>query len=178
MTCPAPTVKLNGAPPSWRQATRAVLLSSGDGIAAARWTALAVLGGAWDAKIDHIHVIVANRNQAEQWYAEVMGFTRVVELESWAADGPLTLQNSSGTVHIALFERPVQPCRSTIALSVGAQEFVAWRLHLVDMLKRPVEPEDHRLAWSLYFADPDGNPWEITSYQHAVVATLLRPTGT
>ena len=38
--------------------------------------------------------------------------------------------------------------------------------------------EDHGLSWSLYFADPDGNPWEITSYQHAVVATLLKPTGT
>ena len=41
-----------------------------------------------------------------------------------------------------------------------------------------VEPEDHGLAWSLYFADPDGNPWEITCWQHAVVATMLQPTGT
>ena len=24
---------------------------------------------------------------------------------------------------------------------------------------------------------PDGNPWEITTYQHAVVATLLKPIG-
>jgi catechol-2,3-dioxygenase len=128
-------------------------------------------------RIDHIHVYASNRNKSEQWYAEMMGFTRVAALESWAADGPLTLQNSSGTVHIALFEAPAQPCRSVIALSVGAAEFVAWRAHLVDKLERPVEPEDHQLAWSLYFADPDGNPWEITSYQHAVIATLLRPTG-
>jgi catechol-2,3-dioxygenase len=128
-------------------------------------------------RIDHIHVYVTNRNKAEQWYADVMGLSRVVELESWAADGPLTLQNPSGTVHVALFEAPAQPCRSVIALSVGAAEFVAWRQHLVDKLKRPVEAEDHQLSWSLYFADPDGNPWEITSYQHAVIATLLRPTG-
>ena len=129
-------------------------------------------------RIDHIHVYATHRNKAEQWYADVMGFARVVALESWAEDGPLTLQNSSGTVHIALFEAAPQHNRATIALAVGAQEFVAWRDHLVARLKRPVEPEDHRLAWSLYFADPDGNPWEITSYQHAVVATLLRPTGT
>jgi len=128
-------------------------------------------------RIDHIHIYVAHRNKAEQWYADVMGFTRVHELESWAEGGPLTLANSSGTVHIALFEAAPQACRTVVALSVGAQEFVAWRQHLVDKLKRPVEPEDHRLAWSLYFADPDGNPWEITSYQHAVVATLLAPTG-
>jgi catechol-2,3-dioxygenase len=128
-------------------------------------------------RIDHIHLYVANRNKAEQWYASVMGFTRMVELESWADDGPLMLQNSSGTVHVAMFEATPQPCRSTIAVAVGAEEFVAWRTHLVEMLKRPVEPEDHRLSWSLYFADPDGNPWEVTSYQHAVIATLLRPTG-
>ena len=128
-------------------------------------------------RIDHIHLYATNRNKAEQWYADVMGFSRMPELESWADAGPLTLTNSSGTVHIALFEAAPQPCRSVIALSVGAEEFVAWRQHLVDKLERPVEAEDHQLAWSLYFEDPDGNPWEITSYQHAIVATLLKPTG-
>jgi catechol 2,3-dioxygenase-like lactoylglutathione lyase family enzyme len=129
-------------------------------------------------RVDHIHLYAADRNKAEQWYADVMGFTRVHELESWSeGGGPLTLANSSGTVHIALFEASPQPCRSVIALSVGAEEFVAWRQHLVDKLKRPVEAEDHQLAWSLYFADPDGNPWEITSYQHAIIATLLKPIG-
>jgi catechol-2,3-dioxygenase len=128
-------------------------------------------------RIDHIHVYATDRKKAEQWYADMMGFARMPELESWADGGPLMLSNSSGTVHIALFEAPAQPCRSVIALSVGAEEFVAWRRHLVDKLQRPVEAEDHQLSWSLYFADPDGNPWEITSYQHAVVATLLKPTG-
>jgi catechol-2,3-dioxygenase len=128
-------------------------------------------------RIDHIHLYATHRNKAEQWYADVMGFSRVRELESWAEKGPLTLANSSGTVHIALFEAPAQACRSVIALSVGAEEFIAWRQHLVDTLKRPVEAEDHQLSWSLYFEDPDGNPWEITSYQHAVIATLLKPIG-
>ena len=81
-------------------------------------------------RIDHIHLYATHRNSAEQWYADVMGFKRVPELESWADGGPLTLSNSSGTVHIALFEAPAQPCRSVIALSVGAEEFVAWRQHL------------------------------------------------
>ncbi len=130
-------------------------------------------------RFDHVHVYVADRDRAERWYADVMGLVRAPELETWADDGgPLTLTNGSGTVHIALFERPPQPCRSTIALAVGAEEFVAWRKHLVEHLKRPVELDDHELSWSLYFADPDGNPWEITCYQHAVVATLLEPPGT
>jgi len=130
-------------------------------------------------RVDHIHVYVTDRVAAERWYADVMGLERVPELERWARDGgPLTLQNRSGSVHVALFEGPPQPCRSTIALAAGAEEFRAWQLHLVEKLKRPVEAEDHELAWSLYFSDPDGNPWEITNYQHAIVATLLKPTGT
>ena len=130
-------------------------------------------------RIDHIHVHVADRNRAEQWYADVLGLRRMPELEFWAADGgPLTLQNPSGTVHVALFESAPQPCRSTIAVSVGAEEFVAWRLHLVEQLRRPVEPEDHQVSWSLYFSDPDGNPLEVTTWQHAMTATMLRPTGT
>ena len=28
-------------------------------------------------RIDHIHLYASNRNKAEQWYADVMGFTRV-----------------------------------------------------------------------------------------------------
>jgi catechol-2,3-dioxygenase len=129
-------------------------------------------------RIDHIHVHVADRNRAEQWYADVMGFRRMPELESWADGGPLMLENSSGTVRIALFESAAPQCRSTTALVASPEEFVAWRRHLIEQLKRPVEPEDHQLAWSLYFEDPDANTWEITSYQHAVIAMMLRPAGT
>ncbi|HEY9025100.1 MAG TPA: VOC family protein, partial [Burkholderiaceae bacterium] len=58
-------------------------------------------------RIDHVHVYASDRAKAERWYAEVMGFSRVPELEEWAADGgPLTLGNASGSVHFALFERP------------------------------------------------------------------------
>ncbi len=129
-------------------------------------------------RIDHLHVHVADRHKAEQWYADVMGFARMPELESWAERGPLMLHNSSGTVRIALFETAPPASRATVAFVASPEEFVAWRQHLIEKLRRPVEPEDHQLAWSLYFQDPDGNPWEITSYQHALVATMLAPAGT
>ena len=129
-------------------------------------------------RIDHLHVHVADRNKAEQWYADVMGFARMPELEAWADGGPLMLHNSSGTVRIALCEAAPPAMRATVALVASPEEFVAWRQHLIAKLRRPVEPEDHRLAWSLRFQDPDGNPWEITSYQHALVATMLAPAGT
>lgn len=47
---------VNGVPPSWRQAVRAVLLSCGDHVAASHYTSLTILGG--DGRgADMIHVI-------------------------------------------------------------------------------------------------------------------------
>ena len=124
--------------------------------------------------IDHIHVFVSDRAAAERWYATVMGFERVRDLEFWAADGgPLTIADRSGTIHLALFERPAQACRSTIALGVDATQFLAWRTHLARIFEREVEAVDHQVSWSLYFADLDGNPFEITSYDYATLATKL-----
>ena len=55
-------------------------------------------------RVDHIHVFVADRAVAEDWYTSVLGFARVKELEFWAPEGgPLTLSDGSGTVHVALF---------------------------------------------------------------------------
>ena len=123
-------------------------------------------------RFDHIHVFVSDRAVSEQWYASVMGFSRVDELEFWARDGgPLTIGNPSGTIHLALFERPAEKCRSTIALAADARQFVAWRAHLTKVLARSIEPVNHQVSWSLYFTDPDGNPFEITSYDYATLAS-------
>ena len=124
-------------------------------------------------RIDHIHVYVTDREVSEQWYGDVLGLLRMPELESWATDGgPLTVANEAGTVHLALFERKPQPSRSTIAFGVTAPEFVAWRKHLVAALREPPTIEDHELSWSLYFSDPDGNPYEITTYEYGAVERL------
>ena len=116
--------------------------------------------------IDHIHVFVADRAEAERWYQRVLGLRRTPELEFWAKDGgPLTLQDDSAQIHIALFERPAKPCRSTIALRVHGSLFRQWQSHLEQELPGAVTFEDHEASVSLYFADPDGNPYEITTYE-------------
>jgi len=123
--------------------------------------------------IDHVHVHVADRAAAEGWYGRVLGLGRVREYEFWAAgDGPLFLRNAEGTVQLALFERPAGERRSTIALGVGAAEFAAWRDHLARELGQPPELEDHEASLSLYFHDPDGNPYEITTCEHAAARAL------
>jgi catechol-2,3-dioxygenase len=72
-----------------------------------------------------------------------------------------------------LFERPARACRSTIALAASAQQFMAWQAHLESCLRQAVPAVDHQVAWSIYFADPDGNPYEITCYDHAALAARL-----
>lgn len=121
--------------------------------------------------IDHIHVYVANRAASEKWYERVLGLRRKEDLVFWANDGgPLTLTNEQDTIHIALFERPTEKCRSTVAFGVSAEELRTWQSHLRETLGRDPRLEDHQVSWSLYFADPDGNPYEITTYEYAEFA--------
>ena len=125
-------------------------------------------------RVDRVHVHVADRAAALPWYASVLGFAAVPELAFWAADGgPLTVSNPSGTIHLALFERGAQTYRSTIALAANATQFLAWRAHLEAVLGRAVAAVDHQVSWSMYFADPDANPFEITSGEYAVLAALF-----
>lgn len=126
-------------------------------------------------RIDHIHVFVVDRVAAECWYGAVLGFSRVNELEFWASNGgPLTLSDRSGSVYLALFERKPEKCRSTIAMATTGTDFLAWQVHLELELSHPPALEDHQVSWSLYFEDPDGNPYEITSYEYAEIAQHLR----
>jgi catechol-2,3-dioxygenase len=129
--------------------------------------------------VDHIHVYVADRAAAERWYRDVLGLTRVPDLEFWADDGgPLTVRNTADTVHLALFERPPQRTRSTVAMRVDGAGFLAWQAHLGRVLARTMQPVDHVASWSLYFEDPDGNPYEITTYDYAAVQERLQGAAT
>ena len=128
--------------------------------------------------VDHLHVFVADRAAAERWYADALGLRRVEALAHWAADGgPLTLADAADRVHLALFERPPQPNRATIALGTDAAGFIAWRRRLAHWLGEAPEAVDHGVSWSIYFSDPDGNPYEITCYQHGQVAAALQAEG-
>ena len=126
------------------------------------------------AGIDHIHVFVADRAAAERWYQRVLGFERVSELEQWATDsGPLTIE--SGGVHLALFERPPQPNRANHRIE-GQRSRIS--SHGVPACVMRSERNSSRptmnLSWSLYFSDPYGNPYEITSYDYDSLANELR----
>lgn len=123
--------------------------------------------------IDHIHVYVEDRTQAVIWYENVLGFTPVEALKSWAVDGgPLTIGNAGGTVHLALFEKPDHDEGATIAFSTGGNALLAWKTHL-ESKGIYLTVSDHDLSYSLYFQDPDGNKYEITTYDHDLVRARL-----
>lgn len=124
--------------------------------------------------IDHVHVFVADCAAARQWYARVLGLTPVPELEFWAREGgPLALSNPARTVTLALFEQSESVHRAIVALRVSGADFLAWQRDLSAAPDLAVRRADHAVSWSLYFADPDGNRFEITTYDHAAVAAVM-----
>ena len=124
--------------------------------------------------IDHVHVYVANWDEAEEWYQKVLGFTRAEKFMVWAVkNGPLTLENPNGNIHLALFEREDHPDTSAIAFGATGEEFLTWKTHLQDH-GLELRVSDHKLAYSLYFSDPWGNLHEITTYEHEYVREHLK----
>jgi len=123
--------------------------------------------------IDHVHVYVASWSDAEEWYQTVLGFKRVDALMFWAVDnGPLTLENPEGNIHLALFERDSHPDTSAIAFGASGEEFLAWKAHL-ESQGLELMVTDHSLSYSMYFSDPWGNLHEITTNERDYVAEKL-----
>ena len=123
--------------------------------------------------IDHVHVDVANWGEAEEWYQSVLGFRRVDAFMAWAVkNGPLTVENLEGTIHLALFESDNPTSISAIAFGASGEDFLAWKLHL-ESHGLDLRVTDHKLAYSLYFSDPWENLHEITTYDRDYVAENL-----
>lgn len=116
---------------------------------------------------DHLHVFVADRAAAVRWYERVLGLRPVEALRHWAqGGGPLVVADAAARVHLALFERPPQANRAMLALAIAAADWPRWQAHLrLQGIASTIE--DHGESWSIYFDDPDGNPYEITCYEVA-----------
>lgn len=125
--------------------------------------------------IDHVHVYVADRETARIWYARVLGLVPVSELAFWADEGgPLTVANPARSVSLALFEAGGTRRRATVAFRVAGTDFLYWHRELTARDDLELRVSDHTVSYSLYFADPDDNRFEITTYDHADVAPAIK----
>jgi catechol 2,3-dioxygenase len=123
--------------------------------------------------VDHLHVNVGNWSEAEEWYRSVLNFKRVDALMAWAVkNGPLTIENPEGTVHLALFESDNPERTNVIAFGASGEEFLSWKTHL-ENFGLELRVTDHRMAYSMYFSDPWKNNHEITTYEHDYVREKL-----
>jgi catechol 2,3-dioxygenase-like lactoylglutathione lyase family enzyme len=130
------------------------------------------------AEIDHVELFVPDREAAAEWYETVFGLTPVPEYEAWVEEGPLMLSGDDGETMLALFEgEPTGEADPTgyrrVAFRVDGETF----REFVDSLPRlPVsdgegesigsdDVVDHDLSNSIYFTDPYGNPFEVTTYE-------------
>ena len=120
--------------------------------------------------IDHIHVFVPDRQEALGWYNTILGFKPVKRLMFWAETGPLTIGNDEGTIHIALFKGKTKSNRSVIAFNATGEEFIDWHKRINNVLNEVIEVDDHSVSFSIYFEDPYGNPYEITSYDYEILS--------
>jgi catechol 2,3-dioxygenase-like lactoylglutathione lyase family enzyme len=118
--------------------------------------------------IDHVALGVRDVERSAKWYIEVLGFERLHE-GMW--NGVPTFIGK-GNTGIALFPASHEPKPSNhreirmlhLAFRVNRENFLAAQRELE---KRGIEFEfqDHEIAHSIYFSDPDGHTLEITSYE-------------
>ncbi len=128
-----------------------------------------------------------DRYAAAAWYERVFGTQIVQEFEDWAVEGgPLMISTHEAGTKIALFEgvppnNGGQFSAKRVAFRADGEGFITFldRLNeaaiLNDRGARLTRDQvmDHDKAWSIYFVDPYGNRYEITTYDYAFVKDRL-----
>ena len=92
-------------------------------------------------QLDHVELFVPNRHEAAAWYRRVLGLEILSEYEFWAADPrvPLMVSSDAGNTKLKDHHDRVVTIDSVV---------------------------DHAKAYSVYFSDPYGHQFEITTYDH------------
>ncbi len=119
--------------------------------------------------LDHVAISVSDMERSVQWYVEVLGLERQ-HTDVWDGVPQFVGKGATG---IAIFpardagDGPDRPSR------VGLRHF-ALRADRANFLRAQEELkargidfefEDHEIAHSIYFRDPDGFALEITTYE-------------
>ena len=140
-------------------------------------------------QIDHVELLVPDRTAAADWYQRILGLEKVSAHDDWAAieGGPLMVSSDRGNTMLAVFEGKSESSQQPtghhrVAFRVDGPGF----LRFLDRLKEhPVfddrgeqvtagDVRDHDKAYSIYFSDPWGHRYELTTYDYGEVSEQLR----
>lgn len=141
--------------------------------------------------IDHVELVVSDRDDAIEWYQTVLGLEPREEFDAWIElDGPILCSSDGGATNLAFFEGErrageVASGFRRVAFRVNGDGFLAFversnGLPLYDSdggELTTLEIVDHELSFSTYFCDPDGNRLEITTYDYDAVADHVDTTA-
>ncbi|MGQ0560414.1 MAG: VOC family protein [Gemmatimonadota bacterium] len=120
-------------------------------------------------QVDHVALTVRDVEKSVLWYGEVLGLQRMHQ-DAW---GSFPAVVGIGGTSLALFpvrsEDPAGPpgpetiCARHVAFRTDRENLERARKFLA---ARGIEIsfEDHEIAHSIYFVDPDGHQLEITTY--------------
>ncbi|ABD55502.1 VOC family protein [Jannaschia sp. CCS1] len=137
------------------------------------------------ARLDHVHLCVADRAASVQWYARVLDLHPLGPgAEDLADDHPLFLAPASAPADhcLSLFTGPsAQGADRNVAFRVDASALLAFLDRLPDPevmaqtggLLSPDNVNDYGLAMTLDFLDPDGNELELVCYDAGAVRAGL-----
>jgi catechol 2,3-dioxygenase-like lactoylglutathione lyase family enzyme len=118
--------------------------------------------------IDHIAMGVRDVERSAKWYIDILGFEKLHE-GTW---GGVPTFIGKGNTGIALFPASQEPKLSTdreirmlhLAFRADRENFLAAQ-HELEKCGIKIEFQDHEIAHSIYFRDPDGHQLEITTYE-------------
>ncbi len=138
-------------------------------------------------QIDHIELFVPDQYEAARWYEQLFGLKIIPEFVDWADGGPLmiSLDGTGQTGKLALFqgEPSATPLGfQRVAFGVDGANFMRFlarldEIEVWDHRGRRVTRDlivDHDKSWSIYFNDPFGHRYEVTSYDYDEITQWLK----
>lgn len=117
-------------------------------------------------QIDHLALRCASPEATKAWYVNTLGFEHVYPGQ-WSGS-PIVLR--LGSTYLTLFPQkenaPVAANGQAWHLALRAATYADFRLAQTELQARGIsfQFQDHEIAHSIYFHDPDGFLLEITTY--------------
>lgn len=119
-------------------------------------------------QLDHVAIAVADPMKSAAWYGEVLGLARRHQ-EVW---GDYPIMMAAGTTMVALFPANAMERATPVAVGLHLRHFAFradwsnYQQAQASLAQRGIqfEEQDHIIARSIYFRDPDGHQIEITTY--------------